>query len=225
MQSADDVQFRDADLQRLPRLPGDLLDGKLEAVVIALFASKRTELTRQDAIVRIVDVTVDDIAGVVADLALTHEISDGPDHVQVFRFKQAQCIGIGNAFARDDLVVDVAKFAALDEKIHKVGLTEIIRLANLSLHSLNSTMAAKLGVIRLVAAFPFDVAADAGRLKFGGDPAGQHRVERGAQIFSSHGNAIAGPAGVELAAINQAATAIKKVNVRRAGGAISFGNG
>jgi hypothetical protein len=67
MQSADDVQFRDAELQGFPRLFNDLLDGQLEAVGVAFLARERAELARQDAVVRVVDVAVDDVAGAVAN--------------------------------------------------------------------------------------------------------------------------------------------------------------
>ena len=68
MQSADDVQFRDAELQRLARLLDNFLDGKLEAVGVAFLARERAELAGQDAVIRVVDVAVDDVAGAVADL-------------------------------------------------------------------------------------------------------------------------------------------------------------
>src|ERR1035437_2554157 len=135
MQSADDVQFRDAELQRLARFPDDFLDGKLEAVGVAFLARERAELAREDAVVRVVDVAVDDVAGAVADFALPHEIGDGTEGVQVLRFKQPHRIGFGNAFARDDFVVDVAEFAALNEKIHIKGLPKSGRLANLRLRT------------------------------------------------------------------------------------------
>src|ERR1035437_8509952 len=91
--------------------------------------------------------------------------------------------------------------------------------------SLVTSAAAKSRIIRFVPGFPLDVAADAGDLKFRGAFSSEHGFERSAQIFSGHRNAIAGPAGVKLAAINQTTAAIKKKNVGRAGGAITFGDG
>ena len=96
----------------------DFLDGELEAVGVAFLARERAELARQDAVIRVVDVAVDDVAGAVADLFLPRKIRDGADGVQVLGFKQPQRVGLGNAFAGDDLVVNVAQFAALNEKIH-----------------------------------------------------------------------------------------------------------
>jgi len=57
------VQFRDADAQRLAGLPDDLLDRKLESISIALLFGEGTKLATQDAIVRVVDITIDDVTG------------------------------------------------------------------------------------------------------------------------------------------------------------------
>ena len=119
MQSADDVQFRDAEFQRFARLLDHLRDAQLEPIRITLLARERAELTREDAVIRVVDVPVDDVAGAIADFLLPREISDGAKRVEVFGFKQPQRVGFGNAFTGGDLVVEVAQFAALDEEIHK----------------------------------------------------------------------------------------------------------
>ena len=70
MQPAHDVQLRDAQPQRLARLADDLLDGELEPVRIPLLARERAELAAQDAVVGVVDVPVEDVAGTVAGFAL-----------------------------------------------------------------------------------------------------------------------------------------------------------
>lgn len=94
MQSADDVQFRDAEFQRLARLLDHLRDGQLEAVRVAFLAREGAELAGEDAVVRVVDVAVDDVAGMVTHLLLPREIGDGAEGVEVFRFKQAQRVGL-----------------------------------------------------------------------------------------------------------------------------------
>jgi hypothetical protein len=120
MQPANDVQLGDAELQGFPRLFNHLLDGQLEAVGVAFLACERAELARQDAIVRVVDVTIDDVAGAIADLFLTRQIGDGADRIQILRFKQPERVGFRDAFPSGDLVVEVAQFAALNEEIHFV---------------------------------------------------------------------------------------------------------
>ena len=122
MQSTDDVQFRDAERQRLARLLDHLRDGQLEAIRIAFLARERAELAGEDAIVRVVDVTINDEAGAQAVFTLVHEIGNGTNGIQVFRLKQPQRVGLRNAFAGDNFVVEVAQFAALDEKIHNEKL-------------------------------------------------------------------------------------------------------
>ena len=118
MQSADDVQFGDAEFQGFPRLFNDLPDGQLKAVGVAFLARERAELARQDAVVRVVDVAVDDVAGAVAGFFPARQVGDGADGVQILGFKQPERVGLGNAFAGGDLVVEVAQFAALNEEIH-----------------------------------------------------------------------------------------------------------
>ncbi len=90
----DDVQFGDAQLQRLAGLRDDLRDAKLKPVRVARLARKRTELAAQDAVVRVVDVAVQDIARPVADPALPGKVGDGPDGVQIFALKKAQRVGL-----------------------------------------------------------------------------------------------------------------------------------
>jgi len=118
MQSADDVQFRNAELERLTRLFDHLRNGQLETIRVAFLARERAELAAQDAVIRVVDVAIDDVAGAVANLLLPREISDGAEGVQVFGLKQPQRVGFGNALAGGDLVLEVAQFAALDEEMH-----------------------------------------------------------------------------------------------------------
>jgi hypothetical protein len=55
---------------------------------------------------------------VISNFALPHEIRNRAERVQILRFKQSQRVGLGNTFARDDLVVNVAQLAVLNEKIH-----------------------------------------------------------------------------------------------------------
>ena len=77
MQSADDVQFRDAELQRFARFLDHLRNGQLETIRITFLARERTELAAQDAVVRVVEVAIDDIAGAIADFLLAREIGNG----------------------------------------------------------------------------------------------------------------------------------------------------
>ena len=132
MQPAHNVQFGDAQAQRLAGLLDDLLDGELEAVGVALLAGEGAELAAQDAVVRVVDVAVDDVAGAAAHFALPGEVGDGADGVQVFALEKAKRVGFGDPLAGGDLVIEVAEFAALDEKLHTTTISRTGGFSKLS---------------------------------------------------------------------------------------------
>jgi hypothetical protein len=118
VQSADDVQFGDAEGERFLRIFSHLLDGQLEAVGVAFLAGERTELAAQDAVVRIVDVTVQDIGGVVAHLPLPRLIGQRAESVQILGLEQPQRIRLVEAFAGSGFFAEVTKFAALKKEVH-----------------------------------------------------------------------------------------------------------
>src|ERR671925_343580 len=122
MQSADDMQFGDAQRQRLARLPHNFVHGQLEAILVPFFPGERTELTAQDAVIGVVDVAIEDIAGATGVLALVHEVRDRAHGVQVFAFEQPKSLGVGNPLACHDLVIDIAQLAALKKKAHRTSL-------------------------------------------------------------------------------------------------------
>ena len=130
VQPTDDVQFGDAQAKRLAGLLDDFLDGELEAVGVALLAGEGAELAVQDAVVRVVDVTVDDVAGAVAHFALPGEVGDRADGIQLFALKKAEGVGLGDPLAGGDFIIKVAEFALLDEKLHQIRLAEPGALAN-----------------------------------------------------------------------------------------------
>ena len=68
-----------------------------------------------------------------------------------------------------------------------------------------------------MAGLPLDVAADAGDLGSGDRLSRQDGVQGGAQIPAGDRDAITGPAGIKLAAINQTAATVKKEEIRGAG--------
>src|SRR5208282_6341812 len=111
-------------------LGDDFLDGELEAVGVALLAGKGTELAAQDAIIRVVDVAVDDVAGATAGFALASEVGDGANGVEVLALEEAERVGLGNSLAGGDLVIEVTEFAVLDEELHNLRLAEWASLAN-----------------------------------------------------------------------------------------------
>jgi len=129
VQPPDDVQFGDAELQRFARFRDDFLEAELKAIRVPLLAGEGAELAAQDAVVRVIDVTVQDVAGPAADLALAGQAGDGAQRVQVFAFKKAERVGFGNPLAGGDLVIQVAQFAALNKEMHSLPLPEAAALA------------------------------------------------------------------------------------------------
>ena len=81
-------------------------------------------MATQDAVIRIIDVAIDDVAGAITGFPLPHEVRDGPHDIEVLRFKQSERVRLGNAFARRDLVIKVAQFAPLDKELHVICLPD-----------------------------------------------------------------------------------------------------
>ena len=124
VQAADDVQFGDANIQGFAGLLDDLVHGELEAVGVALFAGEGAELAGEDAVVRVVDVTVDDVVEAIARLFLAGEVGDGADGIDILALEQAEGVGLGDASTGGDLVIEVAQGVVLGEKVHAIFLTE-----------------------------------------------------------------------------------------------------
>src|SRR5688572_4014733 len=120
MQAADNMQFRDPDRESFTRFLDDVIHGELKAVGVALFAGERAELAAQDAVVRIVDVAVQNVARAIAALPFPHEIRDCADGVEVFAFEKAKSIRLGNTLRRDHFFVDISKIAVAKRKRHQI---------------------------------------------------------------------------------------------------------
>jgi len=73
--------------------------------------------------------------------------------------------------------------------------------------------------------FPLDIAANRWPLILERRLAGERGVNRGAQILAGDGDAIAGAAGVELAAIDEPEIAVEEKEIRGAGGVVGARHG
>jgi len=124
MQSANDVQLGRPQFKGFASFLYDLIQVELKSVRIALLPRKRAKVTAQDAVVRIVNVPVDDVTGPVAGLALAHDLGDGADGVQVLRLEQAKRVTLRDSFPGSDFVVDVLQPASLDQEMHNKDLAE-----------------------------------------------------------------------------------------------------
>ena len=119
MQSADDVQFRDAELQCLPRLRHHLRNRKLVCAGIAAPPVKRAEIAIEDAKVGVIDVPVEDVEGDVAVFAFAHPVGHHAERCQIMRRKQPPAIGFVNAPARFHLFQNVAQLRLLNQFVHR----------------------------------------------------------------------------------------------------------
>ena len=72
------------------------------------------------------------------------------------------------------------------------------------------------GSVRLIAGLPLDAASEARFVRFGHGPAGEDRVERGAEARSVHGLGVAGSARVELAPVGEFLIPVEEEEVGRA---------
>jgi hypothetical protein len=115
------VEFGDADGQRFARFLDHLGNRELEAIGVAFFAGEGAELAAEDAVVRVVDVAIEDVGGVVSAFAGADEIGDRTDGVEVFAVEKAEGVVFGNALAFDDFVVEIAEFAVAEGKVHAVA--------------------------------------------------------------------------------------------------------
>src|SRR4026209_2391786 len=119
VQPADDMHLGDADGQRLAGLLHNLLDGMLEAVGVTFLAGEGAELAGEDAVVRVVDVAVDDVAGAIAGLSPANEVRDSAGGVEILALEQPQGVFVGNALASDFLFINVTQPALLQKEIHR----------------------------------------------------------------------------------------------------------
>jgi hypothetical protein len=118
------MQFGDAELESLTSLLNDLLNSVLEPVGIALFTRESAELAAENAIIGVVDVTIQDVTGPVTIFPLAHQVGDCAEGVQVFALEQFNGFPLGNAFPGSDLIVKVPQRAALDKALHAIEIPE-----------------------------------------------------------------------------------------------------
>src|SRR5215468_127964 len=88
----------------------------------------------------------------------------------------------------------------------------------------STSMTFLLSVSRIIAGFPLDAAADARFLVRVDRLAGEHRIDRSAEIAASNRLVVARPAVVELPPIDQVPLTIEEIEVRSTGGLVCLGN-
>ena len=94
VQAADHVHFRYSKGECFSDCSNDLLTRIFKGVGVALLGGKGAELAGEYTDVRIIDVPVVDIAGVVSIFSLSHDIGDDPKRVKIIRAIQIESIGL-----------------------------------------------------------------------------------------------------------------------------------
>src|SRR5579863_753900 len=107
MQAADDVEFGDAEFKGVAGFFDDFFDGKLEAVGIALFAGESAELATENAVVGVVDVAIDDVAGAITVFAAALDIRDCAEGVEIGGLEELLGVSVGDSLAGVDFGINV----------------------------------------------------------------------------------------------------------------------
>ena len=110
MQPADHVHFSDSKGQRVPDRADNFVDRILEGMRVTFFCGESTKLTRKDANVGVIDVTIVDIGREVAVFSLTQNVGDYSQCVQVARAIERERIGLRDSLTSFNFFGDWPKF-------------------------------------------------------------------------------------------------------------------
>jgi len=94
MQAADHVYFGYSKRERFRDCIDDLITCIFKGMGVPFLGGESAELAGEDTDVRIVDVTVVDVAGIVSILSLARGIGDDPERVEIVRAVEIESIGL-----------------------------------------------------------------------------------------------------------------------------------
>src|SRR3954465_1123269 len=103
VEPADHVYLGNSEREGIANRADNLLDRELEGMRVSLSGGKGAELTRKDADVRIIDVTIVNVGCDVAVLLLADSAGHDAEGIQVLRPKHLESFGLGNALPGLDL--------------------------------------------------------------------------------------------------------------------------
>src|SRR5213076_904849 len=83
MQAADHVYFGYPKGERFRDCTDNLVDSIFKGMGVPFLGGEGTELAGEHTDVRIIDVTVVDVTGVVSIFTLPHDVSDDPERVEI----------------------------------------------------------------------------------------------------------------------------------------------
>src|SRR5262245_52903647 len=109
MKPAHHVHFRNSTAERAARRLNNLRDRNFESMRIALPGAKGAELAGQNADVRIIDITVENVGGTIPVLSLADDVGDQTERVDVSGPVQLNRFLVVDPLCRNDLIVNRAQ--------------------------------------------------------------------------------------------------------------------
>lgn len=131
VETADDMEFGDAEFEGLSGLFDHGFGGELEAVGVAFFAGEGAELAGEDAVVGVVEVAIDEVGGEVTDLALAGEVGEGAEGVEVGMGEELEGVGVGETLAGGHAFGEGEEFTAGEGDSAHPGASRCPRMAGL----------------------------------------------------------------------------------------------
>lgn len=124
MQPAHNVQFCDPEGERFACFVDDFFYGVLKSIGVALLSRKGAELAAQYAVVGVVEIAVNDVAGAVACFAIPRHVRQCPHCVEVLFVEKAHCLGVGNPLAGCHFVIDAGQVPGPGNRTHAILLAD-----------------------------------------------------------------------------------------------------
>ena len=109
MQSSDHVDLRNADGKSFAHCSNDVFNRTFKRVGITLLRSEGTELTGENANIRIVDVAIDNITGEFPIFATAHFARNQTQRIEIIGMVERHRLGFGNALLGFDFFRDRPK--------------------------------------------------------------------------------------------------------------------
>jgi hypothetical protein len=116
MQSADDVQFRNAERESFLGHGNHLFDSVLKTIAIAFLTGEAAELAGKNTVVGVVKVTINNIAGTIASFLLTADVGQTTHGIEVGAPIKAQGFVCLKSTAGFDLLGKISQLALLEDK-------------------------------------------------------------------------------------------------------------
>jgi hypothetical protein len=118
METADDMQFGDAEGEGFAGFGQHLVEGQLEAVGVAFLAGEGAELATEDAVIGVIEVAVDEVGGVGSDAAVAEFVGQGTEGVEVAGSEEGQGFLGGEALAVEESLAKGLERGALPAAVH-----------------------------------------------------------------------------------------------------------